>query len=216
MSTEGDTTSPAGGYVSAAGGPQTAGLRTRARQLAWATVVWNVIEALVAIIAGAAAGSAALVGFGLDSTVEVASALVIIWQFSGVDEQRERRALRLIALSFFALAVYVSIRALLDLAGAHEADTSTVGIALAVASLIVMPALAVAKRRTGQLLGSVTVTADSQQTWLCTYLSAILLVGLVLNATVGWWWADPIAALIIAVLATREGIEAWNGDNCCG
>ena len=191
------------------------GLRTRARQLAWATVAWNVIEALVAIIAGTAAGSAALVGFGLDSTVEVASALVIIWQFSGVDEQREQRALRLIALSFFALATYVSIRALLDLAGANEADTSTVGIALATASLMVMPALATAKRRTGQQLGSVTVTADSQQTWLCTYLSAILLVGLVLNATIGWWWADPIAALIIAALAAREGIEAWNGDTCC-
>ncbi len=190
-------------------------LRTRARQLAKATVVWNVIEALVAISAGTAAGSAALVGFGLDSTIEVASALVIIWQFSGVDEQREQRALRLIAVSFFALAAYVSIRALLDLADANEADTSTVGIALAVASLIVMPALAIAKQRTGQQLGSATVTADSQQTWLCTYLSAILLVGLVLNATIGWWWADPIAALIIAALATREGIEAWNGDTCC-
>lgn len=190
-------------------------LRNRARQLAWVTVAWNVIEAVVAITAGAAAGSAALVGFGLDSTVEVASALVIIWQFSGVDEQREQRALRLIAISFFALAAYVSIRALLDLAGAHEADTSTVGIALAIASLIVMPALAIAKRRTGRQLGSVTVTADSQQTWLCTYLSAILLVGLVLNATVGWWWADPIAALLIAALAAREGIEAWNGHTCC-
>ena len=190
-------------------------LRSRARQLAWATVAWNVIEAVVAITAGAAAGSAALVGFGLDSTVEVASALVIIWQFSGVDEQREQRALRLIAISFFALATYVSIRALLDLAGAHEADTSTVGIALAVASLIVMPALAIAKRRIGRQLGSVTVTADSQQTSLCTYLSAILLVGLVLNATVGWWWADPIAALLIAALAAREGIEAWNGHTCC-
>lgn len=190
-------------------------LRTRARQLAWLTVVWNFIEAVVAIAAGAAAGSAALVGFGLDSTIEVASALVIIWQFSGVDEHREQRALRLIAVSFFALATYVSIRALFDLAGAHEAETSTVGIALAVASLIVMPALAIAKRRTGRQLGSVTVTADSQQTWLCTYLSAILLVGLVLNATVGWWWADPIAALLIAALAAREGIEAWNGDTCC-
>lgn len=215
MSTEGDTTSPTGDAVGVVGVFEAASLRTRARQLAWVTVVWNVIEALVAIIAGTAAGSAALIGFGLDSTVEVASALVIIWQFSGVDEQRERRALRLIALSFFALAIYVSIRALLDLGGAHEADTSTVGIALAVASLIVMPVLAVAKRRTGQQLGSVTVTADSQQTWLCTYLSAILLVGLVLNATVGWWWADPIAALVIAALAAREGIEAWNGDTCC-
>jgi divalent metal cation (Fe/Co/Zn/Cd) transporter len=201
--------------VSATTTDRTAGLRIRARQVAWATVGWNVIEAIVAITAGAAAGSAALIGFGLDSTIEVASALVIIWQFSRVDEEREQRALRLIALSFFALAAYVSIRALLDLAGANEADTSTVGIALAVASLIVMPALAVAKRRTGRQLASVTVTADSQQTWLCTYLSAILLAGLVLNSTIGWWWADPIAALLIAALAAREGIEAWSGDNCC-
>jgi len=190
-------------------------LRTRALQLAWATVVWNLIEAFVAIVAGTAAGSAVLVGFGLDSTIEVASALVIIWQFSGVDEKREQHALRLIAVSFFALAAYVSIRAVLDLTGANEADTSTVGIALAIASLIVMPALAIAKRRTGQQLGSVTVTADSQQTWLCTYLSVILLVGLVMNSTIGWWWADPIAALIIAALAAREGVEAWNGDTCC-
>lgn len=215
MSTEDDTTSLTPGVERATDVLPTAGLRTRARQLAWATVAWNVIEAFVAIIAGTAAGSAALVGFGLDSTIEVASALVIIWQFSGVDEQREQRALRLIALSFFALATYVSFRALFDLAEGREADTSTVGIGLAVASLIVMPTLAVAKRRTGRRLGSMTVTADSQQTWLCTYLSAILLVGLVLNATIGWWWADPIAALIIAALAAREGIEAWNGDNCC-
>ena len=190
-------------------------LRTRARQLAWATVAWNLIEALVAIFAGTAAGSPALIGFGLDSTIEVASALVIIWQFSGVDEQREQRALRLIALSFFALAGYVSIRAVLDLAGANEADSSTVGIVLAMVSLIVMPVLAIAKRRTGRQLGSATVTADSQQTWLCTYLSAVLLVGLVLNATIGWWWADPVAELIIAALAAREGIEAWRGDTCC-
>lgn len=190
-------------------------LRLRARQLAWATVVWNVVEALVAIIAGTAAGSAALVGFGLDSTVEVASALVIIWQFSGLDELREQRALRMIAISFFALAAYVSTQALFDLVSRNEADTSAVGISLAIASLIVMPVLAAAKRRTGQQLGSATVTADSQQTWLCTYLSAILLVGLVLNAIIGWWWADPIAALIIAALAIREGLEAWSGDACC-
>lgn len=191
------------------------GLRRRALQLAWATVVWNVIEAIIAIAAGTAAGSVALVSFGLDSTIEVASALVIIWQFSGLDDQREQRALRLIAVSFLALAAYVGIRAFIDLAAANEPDTSTIGIALAVASLIVMPALATAKRRTGRQLGSVTVTADSQQTWLCTYLSAVLLVGLVANATVGWWWADPIAALIIAGLAVREGLEAWNGDACC-
>lgn len=190
-------------------------LRRRALWLAWATVAWNTIEAVVAISAGSAAGSIALVSFGLDSVIEVASAVVIIWQFSGRDEQREQRALRLIALSFFALAAYVSIRAVVDLATGHRPDVSTVGIALAAVSLIVMPVLATAKRRTAAALGSVTVAADSQQTWLCTYLSAVLLAGLVLNATVGWWWADPIAGLMIAALAVREGRDAWNGDTCC-
>jgi divalent metal cation (Fe/Co/Zn/Cd) transporter len=179
------------------------------------TVVWNVVEAVVAIASGAAAGSVALVSFGLDSTVEVASAAVIIWQFAGLDEQRERTALRLIGLSFFALAAYVAVRAVFDLLAGNEPDTSIVGIGLAVASLVVMPALAMAKRDTGRRLGSVTVTADSQQTWLCTYLSVVLLAGLLLNATVGWWWADPVAGLIIAALAAREGREAWEGDHCC-
>lgn len=191
------------------------GLRRWAIALAWATVAWNTVEAIVAIVAGSAAGSVALVSFGLDSTIEVASALVIIWQFSGIDEQREQRALRLIAISFFALALYVAVRALIDLVATNEPDASTVGIILAVVSLVVMPTLALAKRRVGRDLGSVTVTADSNQTLLCTYLSAVLLVGLVLNATVEWWWADPIAALIIAALAAREGLEAWNGDTCC-
>ncbi|NNE11944.1 MAG: cation transporter [Ilumatobacter sp.] len=190
-------------------------LRRRALLLAWATVIYNVIEAVVAIAAGRAASSIALISFGLDSTVEVASAAVIIWQFSGVDENRERVALRLIGLSFFALAAYVSIQAVVDLSTSSEPDPSTIGIVLAAASLVVMPALAIAKRRTGRALGSVTVAADSQQTVLCTYLSAVLLIGLVLNATVSWWWADPLAALVIAGLALREGIEAWNGDTCC-
>lgn len=190
-------------------------LRKQALRLAWATVAWNVIEAVVAIGAGTAAGSVALIGFGLDSTIEVGSALVIIWQFSGLDAQREQRALKLIAASFFALAAYVAVRALIDLASVNEPDPSAIGIALALASLIVMPLLARAKRRTGRRLGSVTVVADSQQTVLCTYLSAVLLVGLVLNATVGWWWADAVAGLVIAALATREGLEAWRGDTCC-
>lgn len=193
----------------------TSRLRRRAVMLAWATVVWNVIESVIARVAGSAAGSMALVSFGLDSAVEVGSALVIIWQFSGVEEEREQRAFRLIGVSFFALAGYVGVRAVTDLVTGNEPEPSTVGIALAVASLMVMPVLAVAKRRTGHGLGSGTVVADGRQTWLCTYLSAVLLAGLVLNATVGWWWADPIAALIIAGLAAREGIEAWTGDRCC-
>ena len=169
----------------------------------------------MAIVAGRAAGSLLLVGFGLDSTIEVASAAVIIWQFSGPDEEREQRALRLIAGSFFALAVYVSAQAGFNLVAGNEPESSAIGLTLAVASLIVMPILATAKRSTGLRLGSVTVTADSHQTWLCTYLSVVLLTGLLLNAMLGWWWADPLAALIIAALAVREGVEAWQGDGCC-
>jgi divalent metal cation (Fe/Co/Zn/Cd) transporter len=184
--------------------------------LAWATIAWNTVEAVVAIAAGAAASSIALVGFGLDSTVEVLSASVIVWQMTRpVPEDREARALRLIAVSFFALAAYVTLQALIDLARQHEPEASTAGIVLATASLIVMPLLAWLKRRNGRRLGSTSVVADSSQTLLCTYLSAVLLIGLMLNATVGWWWADQLAALIIAALALREGREAWRGDHCC-
>ncbi|MDH3678561.1 MAG: cation transporter [Acidimicrobiia bacterium] len=193
-------------------------LRRRAVVLAWATVTWNAVEAIVAISAGASAGSLALIGFGLDSTIEVASAVVILWQFAGQAghaEQRERLALKLIGLSFFALAGYVVVQAVVDLATASAPDSSLVGIGLAALSLVVMPILARAKRRTGRQLGSVTVTADSQQTLLCTYLSAILLLGLGLNAALGWWWADPVAGLAIAALAVREGREAWEGEVCC-
>ncbi|MDH3706072.1 MAG: cation transporter [Acidimicrobiia bacterium] len=203
------TTSPS------AGASHAAQLRRRAVLLAWATVAWNLVEAVVAIWAGRRAGSMALVGFGLDSTIEVASALVILWQFAGRDEQRERLALKLIGVSFFALAAYVSVQSVLTLVTATRPDVSIVGITLAALSLVVMPLLAHAKRRTGQQLGSATVTADSQQTWLCTYLSAVLLAGLALNATLGWWWADPLAGLAIAGLAVREGREAWAGDPCC-
>ena len=186
----------------------------RAVRLAWATIVWNVVEAVVAIAAGTAATSIALVGFGLDSTVEVMSAVVIVWQFRGLAEDRERRALKLIALSFFALAAYVAVQAIIDLLGRSEPQSSAVGIGVAIASLIVMPILARAKRRNGNAMGSATVVADSNQTKLCAYLSSILLVGLILNATAGWWWADPIAALAIAALAVNEGREAWRGDTC--
>ena len=186
----------------------------RAVRLAWATIAWNAVEAVVAIVAGSAASSIALVGFGLDSTVEVMSAVVILWQFRGLAEDRERRALKLIAMSFFGLAAYVAVQAMVDLLEGSEPDSSAVGIGLAFASLIVMPVLAAAKRRNGNAMGSATVVADSNQTRLCAYLSAVLLAGLILNATVGWWWADPIAALAIAALATNEGREAWRGETC--
>lgn len=195
--------------------PQRPALQRRAVGLAWATVAWNVIEAVVAIAAGAAASSIALIGFGLDSSVEVLSAFVILWQFHGVAHDREQRALRLIGVSFFALATYVAAQAIVDLVRAEEPESSGVGIGLAVVSLIVMPVLAHAKRVTGRAMHSTTVVADSNQTTLCAYLSGVLLVGLVLNATVGWWWADPLAALGIAALAAKEGREAWRGDACC-
>ena len=190
----------------------------RAVRLAWATIVWNVVEAVVAIGAGTAASSIALIGFGLDSTVEVMSAVVIVWQFRGLAEDRERRALKLIAVSFFALAAYVGVQAIIDLLRTVEPKSSTVGIGLAIASLVVMPMLSRAKRRNGNAMGSATVVADSNQTKLCAYLSAVLLAGLILNATAGWWWADPVAALAIAGLAVNEGREAWKGemcDDCC-
>ena len=191
-------------------------LGRRAQLLAAASVAYNAIEALIAIAAGVVAGSVALVGFGLDSVVEVSSGLIILWQFTHrLPETRERQALRLMAFAFFALATYVTVESLRGLVGTSEAAPSPVGIGLAIASLIIMPFLSRAQRRTGTALGSTTVVADSTQTLLCTYLSAVLLVGLLLNATLGWSWADPIAGLVIAAVAIREGREAWRGDGCC-
>lgn len=203
-----------GADVSTTADPQ-ANLRRRARWLAFATIGWNTIEAVVAVTAGAVAGSSALIGFGLDSAVEVSASTVALWYLAGVDEDREHRALRLIRVSFFALAVYITFDAGRDLLTGAKAETSTVGIVLAALSLVVMPLLARAKRRTGERLGSRALIAESAETQLCAYLSAILLAGLVLRATVGWTWADPLAALGIALLAAREGREAWRGEDCC-
>jgi divalent metal cation (Fe/Co/Zn/Cd) transporter len=191
-------------------------LGRRAKVLAGASVTYNVIEAVVAITAGLVAGSVALVGFGLDSIVEVSSGLVIIWQFSHrLPETRERQALRLMAFAFFGLSAYVAIESVRALLGNADPAPSPVGIALAAASLVIMPFLSWAQRRTGKALDSNAVVADSTQTLLCTYLSAVLLVGLALNATLGWTWADPIAGLIIAAVAAKEGLEAWRGEGCC-
>jgi divalent metal cation (Fe/Co/Zn/Cd) transporter len=190
-------------------------LGRRAQLLAGASVAYNVIEAGVAVAAGLAAGSVALVGFGLDSTIEVSSALIILWQFRhAVPESRERVALRALAVSFFALAAYVTFEAVSALVGGEQPGVSTVGIGLAIASILIMPWLSRAQRRTGQALGSRAVEADGKQTRLCAYLSGVLLAGLLLNATLGWGWADPVAALVIAAVAVREGIEAWRGDHC--
>ena len=192
-------------------------LGRRARLLAGLSVAYNVVEAAVAISAGAAAGSVALVGFGLDSVVEVSSGLIIVWQFRHhLPESRERVALRLMALAFFALATYVVLDSVHGLAVRHDPQASPVGIVLASASLVIMPVLSMAQRRTGKALASNAVVADSSQTLLCTYLSAVLLLGLVLDAAWGWSWADPLAGLAIAALAVREGTRAWRGDGCCG
>ena len=189
--------------------------RRTALALVWATIAWNSLEAVVAIASGAEAGSIALVGFGLNSIVEVGSAIVVVWQFSGADVEREQRALKLIAGSFFVFAAYVATQAIWDFVARSEPAESLAGIVLATLSLLVMPGLAIAKRRVGRRMGSRTVVADGGQTMLCSYLSAILLVGLIANATLGWWWADPFAALAIAALAVREGREAWRGEVCC-
>jgi divalent metal cation (Fe/Co/Zn/Cd) transporter len=191
-------------------------LGRRAQWLAGASVAYNVLEAVVAVAAGLVAGSVALVGFGLDSVVEVSSGLIILWQFRHrMPESRERQALRLMALAFFALGAYVTVESVRALFFGGQPETSPVGIVLAIASLVIMPFLSWAQRGTGRALGSVTVVTDSTQTLLCTYLSAVLLVGLVLNATLGWAWADPIAGLVIAAVAVREGVEAWRGEGCC-
>lgn len=192
-------------------------LARRIRWLVAATIVYNVIEALVALGEGSRVSSSALIGFGLDSVVEVASAAAVAWQFSARDpETREKAALRFIAFSFFALAAYVTTDALLALNGRGEAAPSVVGIVLAALSLAIMPALSLAQRRAGREFGSTSAVADSKQTLLCTYLSAILLAGLALNSLFGWSWADPVAALGIAMIAAREGVNAWRGDPCCG
>ncbi len=191
-------------------------LSRRIRFLVVATISYNVIEAVVAITAGTRASSSALIGFGLDSVIEVSSALAVAWQFAGRDpEAREKVALKVIAVSFFALAAFVTFDALRSLLGEGEAEHSTVGLVLAAVSLAVMPFLSYAQRRAGRELGSASAVADSKQTLLCTYLSGVLLVGLALNSLFGWSWADPIAALVIAAVALREGHEAWRGDNCC-
>jgi divalent metal cation (Fe/Co/Zn/Cd) transporter len=191
-------------------------LTRRVRFLVAAPISYNVVEAAVAISAGAVASSAALIGFGLDSLIEVGSAAAVAWQFSGRDpEARERTALRIIALSFFVLAAYVTVESVRAILGEVEPRPSTVGIVLAALSLLIMPTLSYAQRRAGRELGSTSAVADSKQTLLCAYLSGVLLVGLVLNSLFGWSWADPVVALVIAAVALREGREAWRGHHCC-
>lgn len=191
-------------------------LRRRIRLVVAFTITWNVLEGAVALVAGRAASSAALIGFGLDSVVEVLSAAAVAWQFASPEpEKRERAALLVISVAFFALATYVTVESVLALTGLREPEHSTVGIVVGVLSLVVMPVLSWFERRTGRELGSASAVADSKQTLICAYLSAALVVGLALNALFGWAWADSVAALFIAGFAVREGVEAWRGRACC-
>ena len=190
-------------------------LRRRVRWIVAVTIGYNLVEAVIALAAGSIASSTALIGFGLDSTIEVLSAAAVAWQFTRRDPERwEKGTLRVIAVAFFALAVYVTISSVAALVLRTEAEHSPVGIALTAVSVAVMPLLSLAERRAGRELGSATAVADSKQTLICAYLSAAVLVGLVLNSLLGWWWVDAVAGLVIAAFAVREGVEAWQGDAC--
>lgn len=189
--------------------------------LEYLSLVYNVLEAVVGFAFGLAAGSVALIGFALDSVVEASSASVLVWRLHSERggragaEEIERRAVRLVAGAFFALAAYVGIRSAVDLVTAARPEESVPGIVLAVVSLVAMPLLAWAKRRTARDLDSRSLQADSRQTTLCTYLSAVLLAGLVANSLLGWWWADPGAGLVIAAIALKEGLELWRTEDFC-
>jgi divalent metal cation (Fe/Co/Zn/Cd) transporter len=201
-------------------GGRSAGLRRGAR-LEILSLAYNILEAVVGLTAGAAARSVALIGFGLDSVVEASSAVILLWRFRTEGrgmrsaEEAERRAVRLVAAAFFLLAAYVGGRSAWDLVAASSPEASPVGIALAFASVVVMPVLAWRKRRLATELGSRSLQADSRQTTLCTYLSAVVLAGLVASSLLGWWWADPVAGLLISAIAVREGLELWRTEDLC-
>jgi divalent metal cation (Fe/Co/Zn/Cd) transporter len=198
-------------------GAERARLERRARLLAHGGNAWHVVEFAVALGAGVAAGSIALIGFGADSLVEVLAGTVIVWLFTsgrGSSLRAERRAQQLIAISFFALAAYVAVESVRDLASGHRPSASWVGIGLAAVTAPTMPLLARAKRRVGHALGSSATVSEANQNQLCAYLSIALLTGLLLNALWGLWWADPAAALVIAAVALEEGRKSWRGDSC--
>jgi divalent metal cation (Fe/Co/Zn/Cd) transporter len=215
-----DTQLPVLPLTIVASGPapaERARLVRRTRTLARIGLGWHLVEAAVAIAAGVVAGSVALVGFGADSLIEAGAGVVVLWLMAGGRSSSpgsERRAQQLIAASFFVLAVYIGVESVRDLVDGHRPDASWVGIGLAVVTLATMPPLAAAKRRVGERLGSSATMSESRQTMLCAYLSAALLVGLLANAALGWWWADPLVALGIAAIALREARQAWRGEAC--
>ena len=190
----------------------------RAKLLAWAGVGWHGIEAAIAVGAGLAASSIALIGFGADSLIESAAGIILLWRFAAArasSEDAERRAQKLIAVSFYVIAAYVGFEAVRSLLAGERPDASWVGIGLAAITLVTMPPLAIAKAHIGERLGSSATRSEGQQNMLCAYLSAALLVGLGANALFGLWWADPVTALLIAGVAVREGRESWRGESCC-
>ena len=193
-------------------------LERRARVLAWVGIAWHVVEFGIALGAGAAASSIALIGFGADSLIEALAGFVVVWLFTGSrlhSRTAERRAQEFIAVSFFVLAAYVTVEAIHTLVAGDHPGTSWVGVALAAFTALTMPVLAAAKRRVAQELHSSASVKEASQTQLCAYLSIALLVGLLANALAGWWWADPLAALVIAGVAVKEGRESWRGEGCC-
>ena len=193
-------------------------LERRARLLAWTGIAWHVVEFAIAIAAGIAAGSIALIGFGADSLIEAVAGFVVVWLFTGTrvgSHTAERRAQQLIAASFFVLAAYVGVESVRTFFDGQHPDVSWIGIALAAFTAVTMPLLAYAKRQVGQKLHSPATVKEASQTTLCAYLSVALLIGLLANAIAGWWWADPLAALFIAAVAVKEGRESWRGEGCC-
>jgi divalent metal cation (Fe/Co/Zn/Cd) transporter len=195
-------------------------LAERGKRLEYFTIAWNSLEGLVAVIAGAIAGSISLVGFGMDSFIEVTSGATLLWRMS-VDadeesrERNERLSIRIVGVCFLALAVYVAYEGVSDLISRRAPQHSIPGIVLACISLVVMPILSRAKKRVAKALDSAAMQADAKQTDFCVYLSAILLVGLLLNAALGWWWADPVAGLVMTPIIAKEGVEGVKGDPCC-
>jgi divalent metal cation (Fe/Co/Zn/Cd) transporter len=197
--------------------PERGALERRAKLLAWGGNAWHLVELAIAVAAGVAAGSVALISFGLDSGIELAAGTVIVWLFSGgrgSSERAERRAQQLVAASYALLVAYVSVEAIRDLVGSHHPQVSWVGIGLAAFTAPTMPVLARAKRNVGHKLKSSATVSEAGQNMICAYLSIALLIGLLANAIAGWWWADPAAALIIAAVAAKEGVDTWRGESC--
>jgi divalent metal cation (Fe/Co/Zn/Cd) transporter len=193
-------------------------LERRARLLAWGGIGWHFIEFGIALAAGIAAGSIALIGFGADSLIEAVAGFIVVWLFTGTrlgSHHAERRAQQMISISFYVLAVYVTVESIRTLVSGDHPETSWVGVALAAFTAVTMPLLAAAKRRVGNRLHSSATVKEASQTTLCAYLSIALLIGLLANALGGWWWADPTAALVIAGFAVKEGRESWRGEGCC-